>query len=277
MSRSEEGRDTNGGSRPRTVLICHRGSELNRRFLGRWLASFSDLVGIIELDENRSRVIDRLRHERRRVGMLRLVDVLAMRCYYKLFLAAKDRERLRTRLAVLSEGLPEVSPQVEVLVTEGPNTPEAEAFVKRLAPDITIARCKRLITERVFSVPTHGTFVMHPGVCPEYRNAHGCFWALANDDLEKVGLTLLRIDKGVDTGPVYGYYYYDYDELQESHITIMERVVLENLDALRDKLLDVHVGIAEPIDTSGRQSDVWGQPWLTKYLGWKRAARRRHA
>jgi len=40
-------------------------------------------------------------------------------------------------------------------------------------------------------------FVLHPGICPEYRNAHGCFWALVNRDLARVGVTLLRADRGV--------------------------------------------------------------------------------
>ena len=53
-------------------------------------------------------------------------------------------------------------------------------LLKELAPDLMIARCKTLLKENVFSIPTHGTFVMHPGICPEYRNAHGCFWAIAN-------------------------------------------------------------------------------------------------
>ena len=69
-----------------------------------------------------------------------------------------------------------------------------------------VARCKRILKERIFAVPRPGTYVLHPGICPEYRNAHGAFWALARRDLDKVGLTLLRIDKGVDTGPVYGYF-----------------------------------------------------------------------
>ena len=47
---------------------------------------------------------------------------------------------------------------------------------------------------------------MHPGICPEYRNSHGCFWALARRDLDHVGATLLQIDEGSDTGPVYAYY-----------------------------------------------------------------------
>ena len=116
---------------------------------------------------------------------------------------------------------------------------------------------------------------MHPGVCPEYRNAHGCFWALAHRDLERVGMTLLRIDRGVDTGPVYGYYSYPFDEVAESHMVITHRVVFENLDALRHKLEEIHDGLAEPIDTRNRKSQAWGQPWLTRYLAWKHAARER--
>ena len=115
---------------------------------------------------------------------------------------------------------------------------------------------------------------MHPGICPEYRNAHGCFWALAKRDLNKVGMTLLKIDKGVDTGPAYGYYTSRYDELTESHIVIQHRVVLDNLDALRTKLLEIFGGVATPLDTSGRPSAVWGKPWLTSYLKWKSQARR---
>ena len=77
---------------------------------------------------------------------------------------------------------------------------------------------------------------MHPGVCPEYRNAHGCFWALANGDAERVGMTLLKVDAGVDTGPVYGYYGCRYDESRDSHVVIQSRVVFDNLDTLRAKL-----------------------------------------
>ena len=88
-------------------------------------------------------------------------------------------------------------------------------------------------------------------------------------------MTLLRIDPGVDTGPVYGHFTYAYDEVHESHMVIQHRVVLDNLDALRDALLAIPEGRARAIDTSGRASGAWGQPWLTRYLAWKRTARRR--
>ena len=116
---------------------------------------------------------------------------------------------------------------------------------------------------------------MHPGICPEYRNAHGCFWALANNDRERVGMTLLRIDRGVDTGPVLGHFYCKYDERSESHIVIQHRTVFDNLDAVAKRLIEIHEGRAVTMETSGRNSAAWGQPWLTRYFHWKLEARTR--
>ncbi|HEX8145424.1 MAG TPA: formyltransferase family protein [Pyrinomonadaceae bacterium] len=257
----------------KTLLICHEGAELDREGLARWMASFSHLVGIVVLREKGQRMRRRIRREVERVGPLRFLDVLAFRLYYKLFLAAQDLRWEERKLAELRATYPELK-SVPVLITHSPNSSEAEQFIKRLSPDIVLARCKTLLKESVFSIARRGTFVMHPGVCPEYRNAHGCFWALAGGDTEKVGMTLLRIDKGVDTGPVYGYYSYAFDEATESHVRIQHRVVLENLPALERKLGEVYEGRAAALDTNGRASATWGQPWLTSYLRWKRRARR---
>jgi folate-dependent phosphoribosylglycinamide formyltransferase PurN len=267
---SEEGQER----RMRTLLICHEGADLDRVGLARWLASFSDLCGVVVLREKGGRTRQRIRREMKRVGAARFLDVLAFRAYYKAFLEARDREWEKQTLDEMCRVYPDVK-NVPELITHSPNSPEAEQFIRESGADIVIARCKTLLKESVFSLPTRGTFVMHPGICPEYRNAHGCFWALANDDTERVGMTLLRIDRGVDTGPVYGFYSYEFDELEESHVRIQQRVVLENLSALEKKLLDIYRGEAVPLDTEGKASAVWGQPWLSRYLRWKRRAKRR--
>ena len=128
-----------------------------------------------------------------------------------------------------------------------------------------------LLKKKLIDLPRLGCFVLHPGICPEYRNAHGCFWALAERDLDRVGMTLLKVDAGVDTGPVYGHYSYAFDERRESYNVIQYRVVSENLDALASRFGEIAAGTAQPIDTRGRASANWGQPWLTRYLGWRRA------
>lgn len=263
--------------RLRTVLMCHAESRLNREGVARWLASFTDLVGMVVIDERGSQTRNRVRHEVRRIGWLRFLDVLAFRVYYGLFLDRGDSQWMTTQLAAIAQRFPPLPPHLEVLVTADPNTDAVRAFLARLAPDVMVARCKRILKDTIFTVPRHGTFVLHPGICPEYRNAHGAFWALAEDDLENVGLTLLKIDKGVDTGPVYGYFYCTLDEVRESHIVVMTRLLIDNFDQIRDRLLAAVAGGATRIDTTGRRSAVWGQPWLTRYLRWKRAARRRNA
>ena len=259
----------------RTVLICHHDEPLNRFGLARWLASFSELGAIIEIHEPRSRVWRRIRREIKRVGLLRFLDVLAFRLYYQFALAKKDHDWTQAKLAELSVRYPDVPSSCRLLVTPSPNSAECLELLQEVQPDIIIARCKSILKKEIFRCASNGTFVMHPGICPEYRNAHGCFWALAQGDLDRVGMTVLRVDAGVDTGPVYAYYHCAYDERRESHVVIQDRMVFDNLDSLGAKFEEIHAGSAVIIDTAGRASQPWGQPWLTRYLAWKRAAGKR--
>ena len=175
----------------------------------------------------------------------------------------------------LLQEYPDIDATCETLVCASPNDNAVGEFLDRIAPDLMFARCKTLLKEKTFSIPRHGTLIIHPGICPEYRNSHGCFWALANDDFDKVGATLLRINVGIDTGPIFGYYSYPYDVLKETPNIIHLRVVYDNLDQIRDKLIEINKGTAEPIMIQGRASSVWGQPWLSRYLRIKKAARAR--
>jgi formyl transferase-like protein len=259
--------------KPRIALICHHDEALDRDLVSRWLASFAELAGIVEIEERPAVMWRRLRAERRRVGVARLLDVLAFRVYYRLALAADDAAWERAAIARAAQAWPAPAPAVPVLRTPDPNDETVREFLARLSPDLTLARCKWLLRREIYAVPRLGTFVLHPGICPQYRNAHGCFWALAADDLDNVGLTLLAIDDGIDTGPVHGYYRYPFDARRESHVRIQHRAFLENADAIRDRLLAVCAGGAVPLPATGVPSRNWGQPWLSAYLRYRRNLR----
>jgi hypothetical protein len=257
----------------RTLLICHEDAALDREGLVRWLASFSTVAGTVVIREPGGRLRKRVTREIKRVGAWRFLDVLAFRAYHRLLHAGGDRRWEGNELARLRATYPQ-RPEAPELVVASPNAAAAQAFIVARAPDLVIARCKTLLNERIFSIPRLGTYVMHPGICPEYRNAHGCFWAMASGDHANVGMTMLRIDTGVDTGPVFGYFRVD-AEVAESHVVTQHRVVLDHLDAIRDKLLEIEAGTAAPLETTGRKSATWGQPWLTAYM--RIRARRRVA
>lgn len=251
----------------RTLLICHHDAPADRDALARWLASFSTLVGVVVITETSDIVKRRIKRELKRSGPLRFLDILLFRLYYRLFLATRDQTVLAARIDALTARFPpHRAPELNTAVI---NRPEVAAFIRDAKPDLVIARCKQLLRRDIYAVPALGTFVMHPGICPEYRNAHGCFWALARRDMAHVGMTLLKIDDGVDTGPIYGYYSYPFDERRETHVVIQARTVLDNLDALAGKLSDIASNVVRPIDVAGRRSAVWGQPWLSAYIVWK--------
>lgn len=248
---------------PRIVLICHDDDRIDNELIAPWLRKAFVLAGIVSVRETRSALLRRARREFRRVGLVRFLDVAAFRMYYALRLAKKDAAWIDQQLighrSVPADDVPRLS-------TSSPNTAEARDFIAAAKPDLVLARCKAILKPEIFSIPASGTWVLHPGICPEYRNAHGCFWALVRRDLQRVGMTLLRVDRGIDTGPVYLHASYDFDERRESHIVIQYRAVLENLPAVEATLLSACRGTARPLPTDGRQSAVWGQPWLSEYL-----------
>jgi folate-dependent phosphoribosylglycinamide formyltransferase PurN len=255
----------------RTALICSEDSVFNRQVLPAFLASFTDLAGIVVIHDSRATKWRRLKYEWRR-SRWRLLDVIAFRLFYRLRIAGADRAWIRRRAKAELTRLPRPT-SAPVHETADPNSPETRAFLERIGADLTLAACKTLLKPDIFDVPRYGTFVVHPGICPEYRNSHGCFWALARRDLDRVGATLLRIDEGSDTGPVYAYYTSDIDERSESHVVIQTRVVYDNLESIKRDLQAIVDGDLTPIDVSGRASAAWGQPRLIDYLRWKRAAR----
>jgi folate-dependent phosphoribosylglycinamide formyltransferase PurN len=267
---------SDAGAPPRIAIICHEDDPMNRTLILTWLASFSTVVGVVLISEDGGPRFRRIRAEYRRVGLLRLADVLLFRLHYRLFHARSDHRWEQAEIQRRCAQLPPVREGIPLLTTHDPNEMAVVTFLRRCAPDLTVARCKWLLRKAVYSAPARGTFVIHPGICPQYRNAHGCFWALANRDLGDVGATLLQIDEGIDTGPIYAFYRYAFDELAESHIRIQHRTVLENLDALRATLLGIAAGRSVPLEVRGQVSRNWGQPWLSAYLRYRRTARRAH-
>ena len=237
-----------------------------------------NLTGLVVIREGPGRIWRVARREIRRHGWVKFGDVIAFRLYNNLWLGWRDDAWKERALMRLRARFPAELAAIPQLVVDNPNSDDARRFLAELRPDLLVARCKFILKRHIFELATKGTFVLHPGICPEYRNAHGCFWALVNRDHDRVGMTLLRVDEGVDTGPIFLQATCAIDEVHESHTVIQHRVVLENLDVIGQTLLAIGQGRAvTPLDTAGRRSATWGQPRLSDYVRWKRMARRNNS
>lgn len=58
-----------------------------------------------------------------------------------------------------------------------------------------------ILPPSVFTLPRFGTINIHASMLPRYRGPAPVLWALRNGDPD-IGVTVHRIDEGVDTGPV---------------------------------------------------------------------------
>ncbi len=260
---------------PRSALICHVDDQLNEVGFARWMASISDLRLVIRIHEPPRRALKRIRREIQRIGYFRMLDVFAFRVAHRLSHGhAVSSWRDQTVRALVSQY---PAPSAQIVDVTNANDERAVRALRECEVDFAIARCKQLLAPRVFELPRKGVFVLHPGICPEYRNAHGGFWALASDDTGNVGTTLLRIDRGVDTGPAFAYFQTRFDPCVESPITIQDRTLFDNLPEVADALMRAISGEAQPIDTHGRRSGEWGQPWFSAWRGYLRRERDRRA
>jgi len=98
---------------------------------------------------------------------------------------------------VLAEGL-----GLTVLQPEKVRTPDFLETFRRLTPDLVIvAAFGQILPGEIISGPREGCINIHPSLLPKYRGAAPINWALIRGE-EKTGVTIMRMDKGVDSGDI---------------------------------------------------------------------------
>lgn len=79
--------------------------------------------------------------------------------------------------------------------------PPWETEVAAFRPEFgLIVNFRRLLPERIFALPAHGTFNVHPSLLPRGRGPQPVFWTLHHGD-PRSGFTVHQVDAGADTGP----------------------------------------------------------------------------
>ncbi|PJK10188.1 methionyl-tRNA formyltransferase [Lysobacteraceae bacterium NML08-0793] len=81
-------------------------------------------------------------------------------------------------------------------------TPEAQALLRELAPDLMVVVAYGLILpQAVLDIPVHGCWNVHASLLPRWRGAAPIQRAIEAGD-KQTGVCLMRMQKGLDTGPV---------------------------------------------------------------------------
>jgi methionyl-tRNA formyltransferase len=79
---------------------------------------------------------------------------------------------------------------------------ESYEYFREAAPDVVvIIAYGQIIPARLIEIPRVGWINLHGSLLPKYRGAAPIHWAIASGET-RTGLTTMRIDSGLDTGPM---------------------------------------------------------------------------
>ena len=93
--------------------------------------------------------------------------------------------------------------------------------------------CRRILRSKELGAPRFGTFNLHPSALPRYRGLHPDLYALM-DGKRCVGMTLHRMETGIDAGPIVG-----------QHTAIVEAA--DTIVMVTDRLYSQGAGLLESL------------------------------
>ncbi|RYZ02946.1 MAG: methionyl-tRNA formyltransferase [Myxococcales bacterium] len=128
-------------------------------------------------------------------------------------------------------------------------TGELAAWLREKNADVALVMAYgRILPADVLSAPRRGAMNLHASLLPRYRGAAPINWAIVNGE-STTGISLMQMDEGLDTGPVYSRHALELTEtetagtLAERMATLAAHVVRADLAAAVDGKLT-----AEPQD-----------------------------
>jgi methionyl-tRNA formyltransferase len=129
----------------------------------------------------------------RKVGLLGALNGVRIRNWFLTDAAAllkvENVEQVAARLGITVLHVPYV------------NSPETQAHLERLKPDLAISLGNSFIAPRIFTIPKHGSINCHHEVLPDYKGAQSIIWQI-HDGSKTTGYTVHKIDNTIDGGDI---------------------------------------------------------------------------
>jgi methionyl-tRNA formyltransferase len=159
-------------------------------------------------------------------------------------------------------------PSEKIKRVETVNDEASIALLKEWDPAIVLVSGTRIISKKVLDACPAVFINMHAGITPQYRGVHGGYWAIANKDEENFGVTIHRVDKGIDTGEVL-YQQRIKITSADNYTTYPYLQLGEGLPLMKKAVADVFSAGLKPIVVPKENSRLWYHPTLWQYFFYK--------
>jgi Formyl transferase len=204
-----------------------------------------------------------LRNRARRLGLLPVLSQMAFAALVRPLLRYQASRRIRQlcKTLDLEPGMP-MSPAIRHV--ENINSAEGLQALRDANPQLVIVNGTRILKPATLQAVNASFINTHQGITPQYRGAHGGYWALHERDPKHCGVTVHLVDKGIDTGNIMGQATIA-PEGQDNFVTYPYLQMAAALPLLVDT---IRQGLQGPLKGNAitGPSNVWYHPGLFQYL-----------
>lgn len=137
--------------------------------------------------------------------------------------------------------------------------------LRRLSPRVVVVNGTRIIHDRVLRSVDAVFLNTHAGITPMYRGVHGGYWALASRDPANFGVTVHKVDKGIDTGSIIAQARI-VPGREDSFVTYPFLQVASAIPILKQAVSDALAGRLSDIAPPPGKSRLWTHPTAYEYL-----------
>lgn len=88
------------------------------------------------------------------------------------------------------------------LLVEDVNEKKCIQFTKNYKADVIFIFGTAIIRSEFLQSVSSTIFNIHTGILPKYRNVHSDFWAYIKGDINNIGVSIIYLDKGIDSGDI---------------------------------------------------------------------------
>lgn len=99
-------------------------------------------------------------------------------------------------------GEPEYPNAIKMHRVDDANEEKCFGFIEGASPDLILVYGTAILSPQTLERVERPLYNIHSSILPYYRNVHSDFWAYLRRDFEKIGISIIKLDRGVDTGDI---------------------------------------------------------------------------
>ena len=204
---------------------------------------------------------------KRRLKRLGWRTLLGQIVFAKCIVPLLRRETAGRRADILREyGMNEAPIRAKCVVdVPSVNDTRTVTLLKELAPRVVVVNGTSILEEKVLNATSAVFLNTHVGITPLYRGVHGGYWALVAGDLEHCGVTVHKIDRGIDTGAIAAQALIK-PTTRDNFSTYPLLQIANAIPLLKQAVRDALNGKLETLPAPMGQSQLWSHPTAYQYL-----------